>query len=174
MNEERELQCNETAHSADVYRIIGLKEAGSANLGESLAIWVEAIQPLKDADKNGWTVADISVMMIAIDLEPQQIGKTDGLSEQPSQCLIHRYEPSDVRPTLFSDESRSQLRPNDHQRRVWRRPGQCSNPAFTIAHHTGPQPGVMVWVPFLLTAGPLWSSLEEHLQHHTNDASRTF
>ena len=33
----------------------------------------------------------------------------------------------------------------DHRRRVWRRLGQCAHPAFTIARHTGPQPGVMVW-----------------------------
>ncbi|GFU44135.1 hypothetical protein TNCV_4952961 [Trichonephila clavipes] len=33
-------------------------------MGEFLVIWVEAMRPLEDADKNGWaTVADISVMM---------------------------------------------------------------------------------------------------------------
>ncbi|GFV85288.1 transposable element Tc1 transposase [Trichonephila clavipes] len=46
---------------------------------------------------------------------------------------------------VFSDESRFQLCPDDHRRRVWRRPGQRADPAFTIPHHTGPQPGVMVW-----------------------------
>ncbi|GFX33952.1 transposable element Tc1 transposase [Trichonephila clavipes] len=46
---------------------------------------------------------------------------------------------------LFSDESRFQLCPDDHRRRVWRRPGQRADPDFTIAHHTGPQPELMVW-----------------------------
>ncbi|GFU38504.1 hypothetical protein TNCV_2434471 [Trichonephila clavipes] len=32
-------------------------------IGESLVIWVEAMRPLQDADKNGWTVTDFSVMM---------------------------------------------------------------------------------------------------------------
>ncbi|GFY23137.1 hypothetical protein TNCV_3763771 [Trichonephila clavipes] len=60
------------------------------------------------------------------------------------------------------DGSRFQLSPDDHRRREWRRPGQRSYPVFPIARHTGPQ----LWsgVPFLLTAGPLWSSLEVHLQ----------
>ncbi|GFU31085.1 transposable element Tc1 transposase [Trichonephila clavipes] len=46
---------------------------------------------------------------------------------------------------VFNDESHLQQCPDDHRRRVWRRPGQHANPAFTIAYHTGPQPGVMVW-----------------------------
>ncbi|GFV34878.1 transposable element Tc1 transposase [Trichonephila clavipes] len=43
--------------------IIGLKETGFGQIGESLIIWVEAMLSLKDAGKNGWTVADFSVMM---------------------------------------------------------------------------------------------------------------
>ncbi|GFW31141.1 transposable element Tcb1 transposase [Trichonephila clavipes] len=31
-------------------------------------MWVEVMRPLEDADKNGWTVADFSVMMVAVDL----------------------------------------------------------------------------------------------------------
>ncbi|GFX43475.1 transposable element Tc1 transposase [Trichonephila clavipes] len=46
---------------------------------------------------------------------------------------------------MFIDESRYQLSLEDHSRRVWRRPGQCADFAFTIARHTGPQQGVMVW-----------------------------
>ncbi|GFX28198.1 transposable element Tc1 transposase [Trichonephila clavipes] len=46
---------------------------------------------------------------------------------------------------VFSDESHFQLCPDNHRRRVWRRLGQYTNPAFTIAHHTCPEPGVMVW-----------------------------
>ncbi|GFX69521.1 transposable element Tcb2 transposase [Trichonephila clavipes] len=46
---------------------------------------------------------------------------------------------------LFSDESRFQLCPDDQRRHVWRRPGQRADPAFTFAHPTVTQPGVMVW-----------------------------
>ncbi|GFT75864.1 HTH_Tnp_Tc3_2 domain-containing protein [Trichonephila clavipes] len=46
---------------------------------------------------------------------------------------------------VFSDESRFQLRPDDHQRRVWRHPGKSAEFAFTIAYHTAHQPRVMVW-----------------------------
>ncbi|GFU96724.1 uncharacterized protein TNCV_839491 [Trichonephila clavipes] len=54
---------------------------------------------LEDADKNGWTVADFSVMMVVVDIGPQQIGRTYLLSDQPAQRLSHHYQPSDVRPT---------------------------------------------------------------------------
>ncbi|GFX65359.1 hypothetical protein TNCV_3169061 [Trichonephila clavipes] len=47
--------------------IIELKEAGWANRGP-IIIWVEAMRPLKDAGKNGWKMADFSVMMVAVDL----------------------------------------------------------------------------------------------------------
>ncbi|GFX53629.1 hypothetical protein TNCV_1185581 [Trichonephila clavipes] len=46
-------------------------------IGESLVIWVEAMRPLDDSDKNRWTVADFSVMMLEVDIGPQQIGRTD-------------------------------------------------------------------------------------------------
>ncbi|GFV04352.1 hypothetical protein TNCV_919731 [Trichonephila clavipes] len=46
---------------------------------------------------------------------------------------------------VFSDESCIQLCPNDYRRRVWSRPGQRADPAFTIARHTGPKPGIMLW-----------------------------
>ncbi|GFY05178.1 transposable element Tc1 transposase [Trichonephila clavipes] len=47
---------------------------------------------------------------------------------------------------VFCDESRFQLCPDDHRRGIWRRPVQRTDPAFTIAHDTIPQPEVMVWV----------------------------
>ncbi|GFV39452.1 hypothetical protein TNCV_1231511 [Trichonephila clavipes] len=57
-------------------RIIRLKkEVGK--IGESLAIWIKAMRPLEDAGKHGWTVADFSVMMVAVDLGPQLIRRTD-------------------------------------------------------------------------------------------------
>ncbi|GFU28981.1 hypothetical protein TNCV_470981 [Trichonephila clavipes] len=37
---------------------------------------------------------------------------------------------------MFSDESRFQLCPDDHRRRIWRHPGLSSDPAFTFAHRT--------------------------------------
>ncbi|GFU92568.1 HTH_Tnp_Tc3_2 domain-containing protein [Trichonephila clavipes] len=73
---------------------------------------------------------------------------------------------------VFSDKSRFQLCPDDHRRRVRRRPGQRANPVFTIARHTGCQPGVMVWGTISFEAGPLWLSLEAHLQ--PKGASTTF
>ncbi|GFT25615.1 hypothetical protein TNCV_1965321 [Trichonephila clavipes] len=45
---------------------------------------------------------------------------------------------------VFSGEFRFQLCPDDHRRRVWRRPSQRANPAFNIACDTGTQPGVLV------------------------------
>ncbi|GFU20503.1 transposable element Tc1 transposase [Trichonephila clavipes] len=36
--------------------------------------------------------------------------------------------------------------PNNNRRRVWRRLGQRSNPALSIASHTSTQPGVMVLI----------------------------
>ncbi|GFX70421.1 transposable element Tc1 transposase [Trichonephila clavipes] len=61
-------------------------------------------------------------------------------------CLARSgWNQADWGHIVFSDESCFQLCPDDHRRRVWRRPGQCADPAFTIACHTGPQLGVIVW-----------------------------
>ncbi|GFW17037.1 hypothetical protein TNCV_2761611 [Trichonephila clavipes] len=65
---------------------------------------------------------------------------------------------------LFSDEFSFQLCPDKHRRRVWGLPGQLADPAFTIAGHTGPQQGVIVWDAISFEATPFWSSLEAHLQ----------
>ncbi|GFU67737.1 transposable element Tc1 transposase [Trichonephila clavipes] len=45
---------------------------------------------------------------------------------------------------VIRDESRFQLCPDDHRRRVYRRPGQRGDPAFTIVCHTDLQPGVIM------------------------------
>ncbi|GFW48747.1 uncharacterized protein TNCV_4243271 [Trichonephila clavipes] len=45
---------------------------------------------------------------------------------------------------VFGEEFLFQLRPDDHRRRVWRRPGQRADPAFPITCHTGLQPCVVV------------------------------
>ncbi|GFU13331.1 uncharacterized protein TNCV_3843291 [Trichonephila clavipes] len=149
--------------------------------GESLVIWADAMRPLEDAGKNGWTVADFSVMRVAVDLGPHQIGRTDWMSDQLSQPSLHRYQPSDVRSArvsiihrwriernlrsyrplrhlpltpahcrirlqwclarsglnhadwgriVFSDESRFPLRPDDHRRRICRRPRTACQSCF--------------------------------------------
>ena len=70
---------------------------------------------LKDSRKNGKTIADFSLMMIEIDLEPQRIGRKEWLSDQLSHCLIQHYQPSDVRSTyecpqlIFTDGWQSQI-----------------------------------------------------------------
>ncbi|GFT44712.1 hypothetical protein TNCV_2845041 [Trichonephila clavipes] len=79
-------------------RIIVMKEAGSANRRITRHIGRRMMRPLEGAGKNGWTMADFSVMMVAVDLGPRQIGKSDELSDQLSQRLIHHNQPSDVRP----------------------------------------------------------------------------
>ncbi|GFU05553.1 transposable element Tc1 transposase [Trichonephila clavipes] len=61
-------------------------------------------------------------------------------------CLaLSGCNPSDWGRRVFSDQSRFQLCPDDHRRRFWRHPGQLADPAFLIAHHTSPKPGIMVW-----------------------------
>ncbi|GFU63881.1 hypothetical protein TNCV_2313871 [Trichonephila clavipes] len=35
------------------------------------------MRPMEDADKNGWAAADFNVMMVAVDLGSQQIGRID-------------------------------------------------------------------------------------------------
>ncbi|GFW21658.1 hypothetical protein TNCV_4281731 [Trichonephila clavipes] len=57
-------------------RIIGLKKAGWVNRRIARHM-VKAMRPLEDAGKKGWTMTDFSGMMVAVDLGPQQIGRTD-------------------------------------------------------------------------------------------------
>ncbi|GFV02843.1 hypothetical protein TNCV_3609721 [Trichonephila clavipes] len=52
-------------------RIIGLKETSWEN--QRIARHMSR----SDADKNGWTMADFRVMMVAVDLVPHQIGKIE-------------------------------------------------------------------------------------------------
>ncbi|GFW70806.1 transposable element Tc1 transposase [Trichonephila clavipes] len=90
------------------------------------------MRPLEDDDKNVWTVTDFSFMIVAVELGPQQIGRRGWLTDSSLSTI-----------RLFSDESLFQLCPDDHWRRVWRRPGQCVDAAFTIVYHVGPQLRVM-------------------------------
>ncbi|GFT69457.1 hypothetical protein TNCV_1297511 [Trichonephila clavipes] len=56
------------------------------------------MRALEDAGKNEWKMVDFIDRILVVDLGPQQIGRTDLMSDQLSQHLIHRYQPSDVRP----------------------------------------------------------------------------
>ncbi|GFU63562.1 hypothetical protein TNCV_4256031 [Trichonephila clavipes] len=51
-------------------RIFGLKEAGWVNRRKSLVILIEAMRPLEDAGKKGWTTTYFSTIIVAIDLRP--------------------------------------------------------------------------------------------------------
>ncbi|GFX73956.1 transposable element Tcb1 transposase [Trichonephila clavipes] len=63
-------------------------------------MWFKVMRPLEDAGKKKSRMADFNVMMVVVDLGPQQIERTYCLSDQLSQCLIHPYQPSDVRNPL--------------------------------------------------------------------------
>ncbi|GFV28871.1 transposable element Tc1 transposase [Trichonephila clavipes] len=79
------------------------------------------------------------------------------------------------RGEVFSDESRFQLCPGDHRRRLWRRPGQRANPAFTSACHTGPQPGVKIWTAISLYRRILLVVIRDTLtaQRYADEIPRT-
>ncbi|GFW12056.1 HTH_Tnp_Tc3_2 domain-containing protein [Trichonephila clavipes] len=54
------------------------------------------------------------------------------IEQSLTSCRLLRYLPF------------TPLYPNEHRGRDWRNPGQRADPAFTIARHTGLQPGVIV------------------------------
>ncbi|UYV84223.1 hypothetical protein LAZ67_X001577 [Cordylochernes scorpioides] len=66
-------------------------------------------------------------------------------AESKSSPTVTMPTPHTRATTIFSDESRFLLCPDDRRKRVWRRPGQRVDPGLTVEHHTGPQQGVMVW-----------------------------
>ncbi|GFV46464.1 hypothetical protein TNCV_3233521 [Trichonephila clavipes] len=72
------------------------------------------------------------------------------------------------------DESCFQLCPDDHRRRVWKSPGTV--PILLSLLHAIQALNQELWsgVPFLLTAGSLWSSLEAHLQHSCTSTTFCF
>ncbi|GFU72730.1 HTH_Tnp_Tc3_2 domain-containing protein [Trichonephila clavipes] len=67
------------------------------------------------------------------------------------QCRLDFCRPraawsvTDWRRVIFSDESRFSLSADDHRKRVWRRTGQRSDPAFIVERHTAISQGVTVW-----------------------------
>ncbi|GFX95357.1 transposable element Tc1 transposase [Trichonephila clavipes] len=110
------------------------------------------MRPLEYADKNGSTMANYSVMRTC---NPHTSSNKTNLrwliernlrSYRPlrhlSLTLAHcrgrsqwSLAPSvwnhfDWLRIVFSDKSRFQLCPDNHRRRVWRRPGQSADPAF--------------------------------------------
>ncbi|GFV36471.1 HTH_Tnp_Tc3_2 domain-containing protein [Trichonephila clavipes] len=54
------------------------------------------------------------------------------------------WKHADWGPTVVSNESCFQLCSDDDRRLVWRIPGHHAYPAFSIAHHSNSQPGVIV------------------------------
>ncbi|GFV43190.1 transposable element Tc1 transposase [Trichonephila clavipes] len=88
------------------------------------------------------------------------------LSEFERGCVI------ELKEAVFSDDSCFQLCPDDHRGRVWRSPGQRADPAFTIARHTGPQPGVIVWSAISFDSPTPLVVIRAHLQH--SGTSTTF
>ncbi|GFU81406.1 transposable element Tc1 transposase [Trichonephila clavipes] len=76
-----------------------------------------------------------------------------------------KLTPHSLRNAEIDDESHFQQCPDNHRRRGWKRPGQCADPTYTIAHRTDLNQVLWSAVPFLLIAGSLWFSLEAHLQH---------
>ncbi|GFU19048.1 uncharacterized protein TNCV_430821 [Trichonephila clavipes] len=110
--------------------------------GKSLFIWVEVTLLLEDAGKNQLRVADFSVMMVEVDLGPQQIVMQVDLTNPAPNCAL----------TIMEDMS-------------WRRPEQCADPAFTFARRIGIQPGVMVRGLISFDNRTLWLPLEAHVQH---------
>ncbi|GFY19198.1 hypothetical protein TNCV_4225621 [Trichonephila clavipes] len=62
------------------------------------------------------------------------------------------------------DSSLSTIR-NDLRGRVCRSPGQRADPAFTIARHTDPHPGVIVWGAIYFKNWTPLVVIRAHLQH---------
>ncbi|GFT78085.1 hypothetical protein TNCV_2820801 [Trichonephila clavipes] len=65
-----------------------MKEAGSANQRIARHIG-QRMWPLEDTGKNGWTMADFSVMMLEFDLGPRQIGKEIMVNYIPHVLLMN-------------------------------------------------------------------------------------
>lgn len=82
----------------EIGRIVGLKDTSLANRKIARhSGWNEAA--IRRCWENRRTTVDFYVMMAAVDLEQQQIGRTEWLLDQLSQHLINRYQPLGVGPT---------------------------------------------------------------------------
>ncbi|GFW84631.1 hypothetical protein TNCV_2596761 [Trichonephila clavipes] len=95
------------------------------------------------ADKNGWTVADFSVLMYQplrhLPLTPTHF-RTRLRWCLARSSLTH----AEWGRIVFKGESRIKLCPDDHRICVCRHRRQRADPASTIARRKCPQPGVMV------------------------------
>ncbi|GFV47417.1 transposable element Tc1 transposase [Trichonephila clavipes] len=101
------------------------------------------MRPLEDVDNKVRTVSDFNVMMVAVDLG-STADRKDRLIVR-SSVIAPDSSLSTNRRATHIDESHFHLCPDDHRRRVWRRPGQLTDLAFFIARHTSPPQGVTVW-----------------------------
>ncbi|GFW61871.1 hypothetical protein TNCV_4668961 [Trichonephila clavipes] len=100
--------------------IIGLKEAGWANRRIARHMG-QVMRPLEDAGKNGWTVADFSVMMVAVDLGPhdeshfhlclddnrRRVWRRPGKRAVPAFTIVRNTDPQQgfMYPGLFQQEN---------------------------------------------------------------------
>ncbi|GFU76793.1 uncharacterized protein TNCV_4519501 [Trichonephila clavipes] len=132
-------------------RIIGLKRGGLANrrIARHMSRSDAAIRRCwKEARMGGQWQISASWGTSFIVINHQTNGPHTSVHHDHSQTADRAKFTFVSTPTpsiVFGDESRFHLCPDDHRRRVWRRPGQRADPAFTIERHAGPQPGVMVW-----------------------------
>ncbi|GFV64025.1 transposable element Tc1 transposase [Trichonephila clavipes] len=93
-----------------------------------------------------WQISDGSGKPKATaDLKYRLIVRSGVTAPDSPLSTIRRVTRKTIHRWLIDDESHFQLCPYDHRRRVWKRSGQRANPAFTIARHRGPQPGVISW-----------------------------
>ncbi|UYV64932.1 hypothetical protein LAZ67_3002484 [Cordylochernes scorpioides] len=70
-------------------------------------------------------------------------------AESKSSQAVTMTTPHTCTPTIFSDESRFLLCPDDRRKHFWRWPGQSVDPGLTFEHQTGPQQDVMAWLALL-------------------------
>ncbi|GFY10656.1 transposable element Tc1 transposase [Trichonephila clavipes] len=117
--------------------------------------------PIKDADKNGVDGGRFQ--------RHDGNGRHKAIEDRENRLIVGSTVTaldsslSTIRRATHTDESRFQLRPNDHRKRVWRRPGQRASPAFNITRRTGAQPRSMVWgaisfdnwIPLVIIRGTL-------------------
>ncbi|UYV80155.1 hypothetical protein LAZ67_18001840 [Cordylochernes scorpioides] len=99
-------------------------------------------------------------------------------ARRPLRCLPSHPCTDKSDYSVFSDESRFLLCPDDRRKRVWKRPGQRVDPGLTVEHHTGPQQGVMVWgaisfdsrTPLVVLPGTthIWDVMGRRLQPSRN------
>ncbi|GFT98067.1 uncharacterized protein TNCV_3362731 [Trichonephila clavipes] len=158
-------------------RIIGLKEAGWVNkritchMGRSDAAIRRCWQEWVDSSR--FQRHDGSGRPKATTDRDNRLTVRSAVTALDSSLSL----PTVTQPTTHACTLSIQITlcPDNHPRCVWRRLGQRVDPAFNIARHTSPQPGVMVWgaisfvslTPLGVIKGPLIA------QRYVNDILRT-